>query len=358
MESRPHGSPSECWSHSAAGERQCRLLCPMGTFSVGNMKTCHPWLTCDDFKQFKVLRTLGEGAVKQVYLVEWRDTRLVVSTLRRTDYAADFAHGLDMLRRLQPDPGSHGSDADVDGLRGGSSVQRRFVTQLVGACEASASYATEYHPLGTAEHAVTLAGRLDSPRSASLAILQLCLSYARLLEFLHGGNGVVGVVVMCDANDLLKLLSQLLLRDDLSVVANDLDATPIVGGGGISSSGGGSGGNSSRDTVKCGHRQLFGDFVAPEQLWPYGEDEPFEDARMPGYTEKVDIYKAPDVCTHFLQAVPEAHRLALTYRLFGIHRRCKSVRPQARPTAVELRLAYEGEFAAYLENPAVALQST
>ena len=43
--------------------------------------------------------------------------------------------------------------------------------------------------------------------------------------------------------------------------------------------------------AKCGHRQFSAsDFVAPEQLWPFNETS-FDDKKMTGYTEKVDIWR-------------------------------------------------------------------
>ena len=39
--------------------------------------------------------------------------------------------------------------------------------------------------------------------------------------------------------------------------------------------------------------------MAPEQLWPFGEDVPFQDDLMPAYDEKSDIWKIPEVSSFF-----------------------------------------------------------
>ncbi|XP_046384640.1 protein O-mannose kinase-like [Ischnura elegans] len=121
---------------------------------------------------------------------------------------------------------------------------------------------------------------------------------------------------MCDSNDLQKLLSQFLVTDELSLILNDLDAIPVVTEGG----------------VKCGHQELKGDFVAPEQQWRLPGN--FSDEDMPGYDEKTDIWKVPSVCNYFLRDVPGGDDVIM--QLSSIHKHCKSVDPNLRPTAQEL----------------------
>ena len=67
---------------------------------------------------------------------------------------------------------------------------------------------------------------------------------------------------------------------DLRLVLNDVDAIPEA--------------DSSRGlAVKCGHREIHrSPFIAPEQLWPW-PDRPFRDEDMPGYDEKIDIWRIP-----------------------------------------------------------------
>lgn len=157
--------------------------------------------------------------------------------------------------------------------------------------------------------------------------LQLAMEYVSIINYLH--HSPLGTRVMCDSNDLPKTLSQYLLTSNFSIVANDLDALPLVD-------------HDSGVLIKCGHRELHGDFVAPEQLWPYGEDTPFQDDLMPSYTEKVDIWKIPDVSSFLLGHVEGSDMVR--FHLFDIHKACKSQIPAERPTAQNVLDAYQRVF--------------
>jgi len=279
----------------------CRPKCENGYFSLPGMVSCDAWLTCAEIKtELHNLEPLAQGAVKTVYKANYRGYTVVYSVLLTDHYQDDFKHGLQMLRELNPS---------------------RHVTQLLGYCDDS--FVTEYHPLGTAHN---LDGVLNGPLAVRDDIVdvhvrfEICINYARVISFLH--RSPVGTRVMCDSNDIDKTLSQFLVNPDLTLVANDLDALPEVLNG---------------EGVKCGHRQLYGDFVAPEQLWPY-EDKPFNDDLMPSYDEKTDIWKIPDVCNHLLGTSDYAS--FLQFHLHKVHKRCKEVYPKRRPTAEEVLNAY------------------
>lgn len=122
---------------------------------------------------------------------------------------------------------------------------------------------------------------------------------------------------MCDSNDLEKLLSQLLVTDDIRLVLNDMDALPSVD-------------KNTGSKIKCGGRELLGDFIAPEQKWPYSG--PFKDAAMPGYDEKTDIWKAADVFKFLISDIDSNYDW-VRYRLFNLFRSCKDPDPNLRPTS-------------------------
>lgn len=147
----------------------------------------------------------------------------------------------------------------------------------------------------------------------------LAIDYVSVLGYLH--NSPLGVRVMCDSNDLLKALTQYLITDELRLVVNDLDALPEVDA-------------ENGKYAKCGHRQLFGGFVAPEQLWPH-EDVEFSDDAMRGYNEKTDVWKTPDVLTFILGSSTYANQVK--FRLFDLFRRCKDIEPSLRPSMTEIR---------------------
>lgn len=236
---------------------------------------------------------------------------MALSVLSSEQYTDDFLHGLSMLRALQS----------------------AHVVTLVGACEEDGVFVTEYHPLGSALTLdATFAQDRYRWRNSWHTRLQLAIDYVTFLAYLH--SSPVGIRVMCDSNDLHKTLSQFLLASDMRLLANDLDALPEV--------------ERRRQGVKCGHHELTGDFVAPEQLWPYGEDVQFSDEAMPGYDEKTDIWKIPDVTRFLLGNVLGSD--VIHFHLFQIYTECKRKEPHMRPTALEVLSVYRSVYDSMIES--------
>ncbi|XP_061033418.1 protein O-mannose kinase isoform X2 [Eubalaena glacialis] len=278
--------------------------CPHGHFRMGPMSNCSPWLSCEQLRtEVRQMKRVGEGAVKRVFLSEWKERKVALSRLTRLEVRDDFLHGLRMLRSLQSE----------------------HVVTLLGYCEDDNSILTEYHPLGSLS-GLEATLNLSKYRSTNTwqHRLQLALGYVAIIDFLH--RSPLGTLVMCDSSDLPKTLSQYLLTTNFSIVLNDLDALPLVN-------------RSTGALVKCGHRELRGDFVAPEQLWPYGEDVPFHDDLMPAYDEKIDIWKIPDVSSFLLGHVEGSDMVR--FHLFDIHKACKSQTPAERPTAQDVLDTYQ-----------------
>ncbi|XP_072491125.1 protein O-mannose kinase isoform X2 [Notamacropus eugenii] len=278
--------------------------CPFGTFRMGQMKNCSPWLSCESLRTgVRKLKRVGEGAVKRVFLSEWKEQKVALSQLTKPEMKEDFLHGVKMLKSLQSE----------------------YVVLLIGYCEDDGTVLTEYHPLGTLK---TLEETLNLPKYQSLNTwhhrLKLAINYVNIINYLH--TSPLGTLVMCDSNDLDKMLSQYLLTSSFNIVANDLDALPVVH-------------KSNRTLIKCGHRELVGEFVAPEQLWPYGEETPFDDERMPPYDEKTDIWKIPDVSSFLLGHVEGSD--IVRFHLFEIHQACKKTNPEERPSAQEVLDTYQ-----------------
>lgn len=179
---------------------------------------------------------------------------------------------------------------------------------------------TGYYKYGSADKLNKLLERPELSEYNTLDTrFQLCIDYVRILNFLH--NSPVGVRVMCDSNDITKTLSQYLITDDFHLVVNDLDALPEVK-------------VDQGELIKCGHRELQGDFVAPEQLWPYGESRAFNDEEMPPYDERIDIWRIPNVVDKLLGRVQNGNYVRRL--LLGIHESCKQDDPDERPTAKEI----------------------
>lgn len=214
-------------------------------------------------------------------------------------------------------------------------LQDSLVVQLVGFCLENNSIITQHHPHGSL---LNLENVLAQPKYQHLNTwhirLRLATDYVSILHYLH--NSPAGRRVMCDSNSLEKTLSQFLLTNDFHVVINDLDALPEVNpSGGM--------------LVKCGRRELTGHFVAPEQLWPFIDDEqPFSDDLMPPYDEKTDIWKIPDVTQFIMGRTPGGD--LVHFHLFQIHKECKNVLPRLRPSAFDVLKTYKSVYGAVVRE--------
>lgn len=240
---------------------------------------------------------------------------MALSKLTSLDYLDDFLHGISMLEALQGP----------------------LVVQLVGFCLEDNTLVTEHHPLGSLLNldSVLAQGQYQQHNTWQVR-LRLARDYVSILHYLH--NSPAGRRVMCDSSSLEKTLSQFLLTSDFRVVVNDVDALPEV--------------DPSRGLlVKCGHRELTGDFVAPEQLWPYRDKgEPFSDELMPEYDERTDIWKIPDVTQFLMGRVPGGD--LVHFHLFHIHEECKKEDPKLRPSALNVLKAYKSVYSSMVRDNA------
>lgn len=258
---------------------------------------CRPFLSCQDVAQMKPIKRLARGVVKNIWLMEWQSEsqHLVLSKLGNPQFREDFDANLQNLLFFHGHP---------------------RVSQLLGHCGRDTIFC-EYHPHGNALNLQHLFARhqINSPVDR----FSLCIDYAQIIGLLHQHS-----MVMCDSNSLEKTLTQYLINDHFQLILNDMDALPRL--------------DNLTKLTKCGHRQVIGDLVAPEQQWPY-LDRPFNDSLMPSYTEQVDIWKIPDVCHWILGQVslPSFVRHLLHF----IHSQCKLALPRARPTARQVIRFYQ-----------------
>lgn len=240
---------------------------------------------------------------------------MALSKLTSLDYLDDFRHGISMLEALQGP----------------------LVVQLVGFCFEDNTLVTEHHPFGSLLNLDSvLAQTLYRHHNTWQVRLRLARDYVSILHYLH--NSPAGRRVMCDSSTLEKTLSQFLLTSDFRVVVNDVDALPEV--------------DQSRGLlIKCGHRELTGDFVAPEQLWPHTkEGKPFSDELMPEYDERTDIWKIPDVTRFLVGTVPGGD--LVHFHLFQIHQECKKEDPKLRPSALDVMKTYKSVYSNMMQDNA------
>ena len=242
----------------------------------------------------------------------WRQYSVVLNMLANDSYLEDFLNGLLVLLRLQ-----HAAQ----------------VIQLLGFCEEERIFVTEFHSFGSLDTFLSnlYTGHYHWKDSVAFRLF-LCQQYVEVIHGLHSLRE--GPRVMCDSNDIMKTLSQFLISEDFKILLNDADALPCVH-------------EQESKLVKCGHRELFGEFVAPEQLWPYGDNE-FDDERMPGYDERIDIWRVPDVCNAFLGNAEGSTRLKLS--LLQMNIRCKSEIPSKRPSALEIVKFYKVVKSEFIEG--------
>jgi len=280
----------------------CKPRCLSGEFALPGMKDCRPWLTCDDLDDYSFVKgvQIGEGAVKHVHFARWRKFPVAASYLKTPNYRADFEHGIKMLKLLQP------------------SLQ---VVQFVGSCDDV--YLTEYHHLGDGAQLESL---FDTHMIISLlnnisTRFRMCLDFVRAIAYVHAHSRV-----MCDSNDLLKMLSQFLITDDLRLILNDVDALPKVD-------------HESGEKILCGHREIGGDhdYVAPEQRWPFDNLE-FDEELQPKYDEKIDVWKIPETCEYLMGDVDGADHAK--FHLFDINKEAKKEDPAQRPNVGEVLSIY------------------
>ncbi|XP_059143649.1 protein O-mannose kinase-like [Physella acuta] len=288
------------------GHSDLSLQCPRGSFILPGMKMCHPWLTCLGIKENVTVMNndLGKGAQKIVKEGIWLGHPVAVSILQHKEHEDDFQHNLKMLQLFS---------------------QELHVAQLVGWCMNDNSRSviiTELYPLGAADAIHSTIINNFPFLNTIYEKFKFCVHFVKIIDILHSHPG--GPLVLCDANDPKKALSQFLVTNNLTLVLNDMDALPQVN-------------RATGELIKCGRRELIGDFVAPEQLWPF-DDLPFNDSAMPSYDEKVDIWKIPDVCNYIIGDKAGSSKLQL--QLFNIHSQCKQLDPAKRPSAKQVLHVY------------------
>ncbi|XP_075221909.1 protein O-mannose kinase-like [Lycorma delicatula] len=270
--------------------------CSKDHFILKGMSSCNPLLTCDEIKNLTLIRKLNdEGNVKDIFLSKWKEYYVVLLKPKNLDYIEDFENGLNILKLLNGD---------------------NHIIKLVGYCDKLNIYVTEYQKNGDGRNILKLLSS-NSTNDTIYKRVELCLNYVEILNYLH--NSPIGQLVFCDSNDIVKLLSQLLIDNDFKLIMNDLDALPVI---------------KSNETILCGCRQLTGNFIAPEQRETDHNCSNDYRTSGKGYNEKVDIWKVPDVCNYIIKS-HEQYKVVIYY-LFNIHKQCKNINFDQRPSAQEL----------------------
>ena len=360
-------------------------VCEWGEFSLSGSQ-CQPWLDCHAMSLLSVGDLLGYGAVKKVYASVWESHPVALVFLHNEAFLNDFLTGLNNLKILQLYPGQ--------------------VVKLVGHCEQSRVYVSELHTHADAAnfHGFISHRKFLSYQDEFNFRFDLCTKYVEIITTLH--SFPLGPLVMCDSNTLEKTLEQYLLSDDKLLFLSDTDALPMVtkrkkrlssrhspnspstsyscpsanpytnsvdemsmyepsSGVLVRSLTWSAPGlqealhqlHSSAEVIRCGQRQITGDFAAPEQRHVactdiLGRDHKQVEIESPSnegtsarraedclalYDEATDIFKIPDVCEFFLG---DAIVTELVEKLSLIRSQCKKTHPFDRPTAVQVLQFY------------------
>ena len=308
--------PSSCRIGFIFSRGKC-IPCPQGTFALEQWVVCVPLLSCDDFSYaVQVGEPLYSVGNWMFSTARWNNYDVMYAVLTSSGHKATFE--FDSIQTLFP----HNNILYPIGVcnREGEMPELLFVSNTV--------------VLGSASDLDTI---LSSKTGCENKIVRfkLAMDYIKILFHLHSKHKIVNReahFVLCNSHSLSLLLSQFLVTSDFELVLGALDNLPQVNSGAD---------HDKKDKVLCSLNELSGDFIATEQEWPHQSSKVFNPALQPGYTEKADIWKIPDVTRAIMGK--EFDDTNIFDLLEVVHRACKATEPSRRPTAEQV--LYEYQFA-------------
>ena len=284
-----------CVTGTVRRKDQC-LQCSRGTFSFEGWVTCKDHLNCDeiahDVRRGRAIGTVGNW---KVFSAEWKEYEVIHAQLT-TDGFPEEDVDLNSLSELFP--------------------HLNFL-YVIGQCTERKNKALIFSQsstiLGNARQLDVILNSTGCNNWKSR--FSLSMDYVRVLHHIH--TKPRGRLTLCNSHTLHQLLTQFVVTEDLRLKLAGYDNLPVVVSSGI----------------KCSKSELHGNFVAPEQKWPFGQIKVFNDREQPMYNHKSDIWKIPDVITFFMSADCERCMDILDY-LFVIFQFCKKDLPTERPSAL------------------------
>ena len=310
---RTYSSPKMCSPGFLWRQGGC-VPCPRGTFSLAQWTVCEDFLVCDDMlhevRVSKLLYTVGNW---HYYEAEWKGYEIVCGKTQRNDVTTHTS----VLQELQPH--SH-------------------LLYPIGFCEETGTVAFSIDQWRRAQSigSVSKLGAILAPTGCDnwMTRFQLCLDYVRILHRLHTAAG--GPYVFCNSHSLEHTLSQFLISEDLQLLLANYDNLPQVR---LDTSDV----KTPKTHVRCSKNELKGDFVAPEQKWPFSQLKVFNADEQPGYSEKTDIWKIPDIVEALLNggALEVAESEHIMDYLVAVHQKCKRNNPEERPAVSDVLKQYE-----------------
>ena len=301
-------SPGFIWQHA-----KC-VKCPRGTFGLPQWTVCESVLTCDDIlhevRISKLLYTLGNW---HYYQAEWKGYEVVYGKIHNENVGINS----NAILALSPHPN---------------------LLYPIGFCEEQRAIVFSIdqwrgtHSVGSVSELNTIL--VQTGCDNWMVRFQLCLDYIRILYHLHTEPS--GPYVFCNSHSLELILSQFLISADLQMLLVNYDNLPQVRIGTNNTT-------SPKSLVKCSKSELKNDFVAPEQKWPLNKLKVFNSDEQPGYNEKTDVWKIPDVARVLLGAdsLKTTENEHIMDYLVAIHHKCKRINPDERPAISDVLKEYE-----------------
>ena len=278
------------------------VRCPQGMFSFENWIVCIPFLSCGDLKHaVQVGNALYCVGRWDFYAARWNNYDILYASSNDGRFV-DF----ETVQRLSP---------------------HENLLYPIGMCNQEGGRTTLLFAwnniLGCADELDTILAH-NSGCDNEIVRFKLAIDYVRILVHLHSGSHPS---VLCNSHSLSLLLSQFLITDELKLVLGAFDNLPALKAGA-----------EYDNKIKCSESELTGNFIAPEQAWPYQSSKVFNPIQQPAYTEKTDIWKLPDVTEALLGSWSGAHNILDLLEV--IHRNCKKLEPSSRPTAKQVLHEY------------------
>ena len=299
-------TPIQCKVGFVAQSKKC-VPCPPGTFALEHWIVCVPLLSCteisDDIQIGTALYTVRGWTF---YAARWNNYDIIYALLAKPDDSRVIDFG--SVQRLMP----HNNLLYLIGW-----CDREENTKLV--------FARNNEILGRADELDSILAQ-KTVCDNELVRFRMAMDYVQILAHLH--SNITETLVLCNSHSPSLLLSQFLITEDLKLVLAAYDNLPVLNADS----------RSLEAKVKCSRKELKGDFVAPEQKWPYQSSKVFNYAQQPGYTEKADIWKIPDVTQVLMNKKGDYQNIIDLLEV--VHRKCKNLEPSSRPTAAQVLHEY------------------
>ena len=294
------GIHKKCEAGSVLKDGDC-TPCPKGMFSLPGWMSCDNYLSCEqiryDVRVTKDMFTAGEWLFKSA---EWRGHQVLLA---------------------EENKGALLTEGDQKIIN--RATQNSVSLKPIGYClqRGSIVFAPLSEVKGTADELDSILAH-SSKCDNWIVRFRLAIDFVQILAQLHSAEN--GPIVFCNSHSLDQTLKQFAVTEHWELFLASFSNLPQRKDGSL---------------IKCSDTELRGDFVAPEQKWPYAGTKVFNIHLQPGYSEASDVWKIPDITKAFLGSSQGARRV-LEY-LSLTHFRCKSTLSDSRPNVTSVLNHYK-----------------